>query len=201
MEIEKNENSVEIEKKEPWQKRLFKDCKELVYILVIFMLVYVLCFRMVVVVGDSMYDSLVDGDRLLIVSNTLYKNPQAGDIIVASKDSFREGECIIKRIIATEGQVVDIDGQTGTVYVDGVALDEPYIHSVTYPNYMEFPLTVAENCYFVMGDNRMDSLDSRSAQIGQIDKREILGKAIFILLPGTDGGRVDADYGRIGVIG
>lgn len=181
----------------------FKDAKDIFYILAVFMLVYVLCFRAVVVVGDSMFDTLVQGDRLLLVSNLLYTEPKQGDIIVASKDSFRNGECIIKRVIATEGQVVDIDFTTGTVYVDGEVLEENYLYSGTYyAEGMKFPLTVDEGCIFVMGDNRMDSKDSRSPEIGLIDEREILGKAIFLLLPGTGSSDnpVEFDLGRIGVV-
>ena len=189
-------------KKESWQKRLFKDAKDVLYMLAIFMLIYILCFRTVVVVGDSMYDTLVNGDRLLLVSNLLYRQPEQGDVIVASKASFRDGECIIKRVIATEGQVVDIDFETGTVYVDGVALVEPYIHSPTHdPEGVIFPITVPDGCLFVMGDNRGESLDSRSPSIGFIDKREILGKAIFLMIPGFDERWNVRDYDRIGVIG
>ena len=191
----------EKEKKLTKPQRLFADARDIFYILVGFMLVYVLFFRAVVVVGDSMFDTLVNGDRLLLVNNLVYQNPKQGDIIVASKDSFRNGECIIKRVIATEGQTVDIDFTTGTVYVDDVALDEPYLYSGTYrPEGMKFPLTVDEGCIFVMGDNRMDSKDSRSIEIGLIDQREVLGKAIFLLLPGTgsDDHPVEFDITRIG---
>ncbi len=188
-------------RKEPWQRRLFRDSREIVYILGIFMLLYVLCFRMVVVVGDSMYDTLVSGDRLLLLSNVIYRDPQPGDVVVCQKESFQE-DCIIKRIIAVEGQTVDIDFLTGAVYVDGVRLQEEYISSPTMlPEGTDFPLTVQEGCVFVMGDNRMDSKDSRHPAIGQIDCREILGKAIFLLLPGTDSLTGEADFGRIGVVG
>ena len=89
-------------------------------------------------------------------------------------------------MIATEGQNVDIDFENAVVYVDGVALDEPYINSPTSFNEgTVFPLTVAEDCIFVLGDNRGVSRDSRDPVIGQIDKREVLGKAIFLMLPGT----------------
>lgn len=191
-------------KKESWQKTLFRDAKDVLYILAIFMLVYVLCFRTVVVVGDSMYDTLVNGDRLLLVNNLLYWQPEQGDVIVASKDSFRDGECFIKRVIATEGQIVDINFDTGTVFVDDVALDEPYLHTLTLNvEGVEFPVTVPEGCLFVMGDNREDSLDSRSPSIGFIDKREILGKAVFLMIPGTGTNECPAefDFSRIGVIG
>jgi signal peptidase I len=146
-----------------------------------------------------MYDTLVDGDRLILVSNVLYRNPKQGDVIVASKNSFRDGECIIKRVIATEGQAVDIDFQLGVVYVDGVALQEDYTHTMTnLDEGMQFPLIVPENCIFAMGDNRNASLDSRNPQIGFVDKREILGKAIFLMMPGTNGGTEEPQYDRIG---
>jgi signal peptidase I len=166
-----------------------------------FMLVYMLLFRVVVVVGPSMYDTLLDGDRLVLLSNVIYREPEQGDIIVASKESFENGECIVKRIIATEGQTVDIDFRQGIVYVDGVALEEDYAHTpTTLFEGVSFPLTVEEGKVFVLGDNRDSSKDSRSPQIGLIDEREILGKAIFLLSPGTHYGREEANYDRIGVI-
>ena len=185
------------------EQSFFKDAKDVLFILVGFMLVYVLCFRSVVVVGSSMFDTLAEGDRLLLISNFLYAEPERGDIIVASKDSFKNGECIIKRVIATEGQIVDIDFTTGTVYVDGVALEEDYLYSGTYRQEgMTFPLTVDEGCLFVMGDNRMNSKDSRSQEIGLIDEREILGKAIFLMWPGTGTSEnpIAFDFFRIGGI-
>ena len=188
-------------KKFTWQQNFFKDAKDILVIIGVFMLIYVLFFRAVVVVGNSMNDTLVWGDRLLVLSNLVYRNPQQGDIIVASKDSFRGGECIIKRVIATEGQEVNIDFTTGTVYVDGEVLQEDYILSATLrAEGMQFPLIVSEGCVFVMGDNRADSMDSRDPEIGLIDVREILGKAFFLLLPGEDNYH-KRDFGRIGVLG
>ena len=187
-------------KKPTGMQAFYKEMREILMILAVFMLIYVLFFRVVVVVGDSMNDTLVDGDRLLLISSTLYNNPKQGDIIVASKDSFSNGECIIKRVIATEGQVIDIDFETGAVYVDGEEIEELYISSPTFDNEgMVFPLTVAEGCVFVMGDNREDSTDSRSPQIGLIDEREILGKVIFLLIPGSDQEHA-FEIGRIGVV-
>ena len=186
------------------RQSIFKDFRDIMAVIMAFMLVYVLFFRAVVVVGDSMFDTLANGDRLLVLNNFLYRNPQPSDVIVASKDSFRGGECIIKRVIATEGQVVDIDFLTGTVYVDGQALDEPYLFSPTKrPEGMNFPLVVDAGCVFVMGDNRMYSKDSRDPEIGMIDVREILGKAIFLLWPGTgtEDNPMKFDILRIGGIG
>ena len=121
--------------------------------------------------------------------------------MVISKQSFDNGSPIVKRVIATEGQTVDIDFESGTVYVDGKALREPYIHNeTTNEEGTVFPLTVAENCIFVLGDNRAVSLDSRSPQIGQIDRREVLGKALCLIIPGTHHGQLLPDYSRIGAV-
>ena len=173
-----------------------------VNIVALIMTIYLLFFRVLVVVGPSMYDTLIHGDRLLLVSSLVYRNPEPGDVIVASKESFDDGECFVKRVIATEGQTVDIDFHSGTVYVDGTALDEEYIHTPTIrPEGVEFPLTVEEGHIFVMGDNRNSSLDSRSPQIGLVDEREIVGKAVFVLFPGDNDGHEQPRFDRIGWIG
>ena len=107
----------------------------------------------------------------------------------------------MKRVIATEGQTVDVDFSEGIVYVDGVVMNEPYTNTPT--NLDEgtvFPLVVEEGCVFLMGDNRNGSRDSRDPVIGQVDEREILGKAILLMFPGTgkDSYTVTKDYSRIG---
>ena len=99
---------------------------DLAYLLGGVLLLFLLVFRVVIVSGPSMLDTLVDGDYLLLLSNTFYTDPQPGDIVVASKYSYREGEPIVKRVIATEGQEVNIDFEAGIVYVDGVPLEEEY---------------------------------------------------------------------------
>ena len=165
------------------------------------LLIFSLCFRVVVVSGPSMNNTLIDGDWLLLTCNILYMEPKYGDVIVASKDSFDDGKPIIKRVIAKEGQTVDIDFLEGIVYVDGKALDEPYtLTPTTLPEGVSFPLKVEPGCVFVMGDNRNASKDSRSLEIGLIDKREILGKAVFLMFPGTDDGKFHQDFNRIGVV-
>lgn len=174
---------------------------DFVFLITGVLLVFSLLFRVVVVSGPSMNATLVDGDWLLLVGNVLYNEPKQGDIIVASKDSFDNGAPIIKRVIATEGQMVYIDFVSGVVYVDGKALREPY--TLTPTNQYEgvdFPLVVDEGCVFVLGDNRNGSKDSRSPDIGQVDCREILGKAIFLVMPGDNKGTVERDFERIGVI-
>lgn len=169
--------------------------------LVVILLVFLLLFRVVVVSGPSMNTTLLHGDYLLLINNVFYQEPSHGDIVVVSKDSFKDGEPIIKRVIATEGQWVDIDFDAGIVYVNGNALDEPYVNTPTnlYEG-VEFPLMVEEGCIFVLGDNRNESKDSRSPEIGQIDKREILGKAIFLFIPGRDPVTEKMNFERIGAL-
>ena len=176
---------------------------DVVYLLSILMVVFILLFRIVVVEGSSMYSTLWSGDYLLVLSRTVSGEFEQGEIIVASKDSFNEGEPIIKRVIATEGQTVDIDFQAGIVYVDGEALEEDYTFTPTnVEEGVAFPLTVHEGCVFAMGDNRNRSRDSRFPAIGLIDEREILGQAVFLFFPGTGEGEFGGsrDFGRIGVL-
>ena len=200
MENDKNIKETVKEKAEELQKSFLLCLHDLVYLLAICIVVLLLLFRVVVVSGSSMYDTLVNGDYLLLISNVFYSEPKAGDVIVASKSTFDNGAPIVKRVIATEGQTVDIDFSQGIVYVDGIALDEPYIYSPTTTfEGITFPLKVESGCIFVMGDNRMDSKDSRHPDIGLIDKRQVMGKVIFLFLPGQDH-RGNRDFGRIGVV-
>ena len=189
------------DKKLSWDKSVIVYLHDMVYLLVIMIIVLLLIFRVVIVSGTSMNMTLLDGDYLLLVSNTFYQHPKQGDIIVVSKESFDDGTPIVKRVIATEGQTVDIDFTLGIVYVDGVALEEEYINNLTTTNGgTVFPLVVEEGCVFAMGDNRGVSRDSRYPEIGQIDEREVMGKAIVLIIPGTNKGQVQRDFGRIGAI-
>ena len=199
-EVRRRKKKKEAEKMD-WKQSVVLYLHDLLIMLAVIMIVFLLVFRVIVVSGSSMYSTLIDGDYLLLVSNLFYREPQYGDIIVASKESFDDGKPIIKRVIATEGQTVDIDFEAGIVYVDGEALEEPYTYTPTnIEEGMDFPLTVEENCVFAMGDNRNRSHDSRSRDIGLIDSREILGKAIYLFLPGTDEGHAGPDYERMGAI-
>ena len=184
-----------------WRKSVLMYLHDLVYLLVALILVFLLVFRLIVVSGDSMYDTLVDGDYLLLLSNVFYREPEQGDIIVISKQTFDDGAPIVKRVIAGEGQIVDIDFERGIVYVDGLPLEEDYIYTpTTVYEGVDFPVLVEENCIFVLGDNRGVSKDSRNPEIGLVDHREVLGKAIFLLVPGSNHGLSKPEYNRIGVI-
>lgn len=199
---EKEADTASQKKQQPnWRKDVLQYLHDLVYLMAVVLVVFLLCFRVVIVSGSSMEDTLIQGDYLLLISNTFYQNPKQGDIIVASKDSYKDGEAIVKRVIATEGQVVDIDFKTGVVYVDGVALEEPYTKTTTnLQEGISFPLKVEEGCIFVMGDNRNISKDSRDPEIGLIDTREILGRAIFLFVPGVNEGNRNRDFSRIGAL-
>lgn len=192
---------VSSKKKDTSRREMLSYLHDIVFILTAILVIMMFFFRIIVVSGPSMNRTLMNGDYLLLMNNLFYREPKAGDIVVVSKKSFKDGEPIIKRVIATEGQEVDIDFEAGIVYVDGQALDEPYTNTPTdvYEG-VDFPLTVEEGHIFVMGDNRHDSKDSRSPDIGQIDKREVLGKACFLFFPGKDVTTNQRQYNRIGVL-
>lgn len=161
----------------------------LVAALLFCVLIFAFLVRIIGIVGSSMVPTFHDGDSVVI--SKLFYTPEQGDIVVLRKDTFKE-EPIIKRVIATEGQTVNIDFEEGVVYVDGKALDEPYTAEPTY-NQIDFEgmITVPENCVFVMGDNRNDSFDSRLDVIGCIDERYIMGRVLIRLLPFNKFGTVN----------
>ena len=164
----------------------------LVMALVGLILIFTFVGRIIGVDGESMMPTLHDRDMLLLQS--IGYQPEQGDVVVLSTKSFRGGAPIVKRIIAVGGQTVDIDYDTNTVYVDGAALDEPYILEVmrSLPESFAAHVEVPEGSIFVMGDNRNNSTDSRSPELGVVDQRCVLGKALFILLPFQDAGAIES---------
>ena len=192
--------------REKKQKAAGRDWYEWVQALVCSVLAVVVLFtfviRLIGVDGHSMVPTLQDGDRLLVTTSLLSGEYRYGDIVIIQKGTFADGDPIVKRVIATEGQTVDIDFANGIVYVDGEALDEPYINEPTYTDEgTEFPLTVPEGSIFVMGDNRNRSDDSRNAELGTVDTRYVIGRAVFLLFPGADEATGKRNFGRIGLIG
>lgn len=162
------------------------------------LLVSIFAVRAIAVSGGSMRETLQDGDRLVVLSGWLCGGYDPGDIVVLCKPGFHDGAPIVKRVIAGAGQTVDIDFETGMVLRDGEVLQEDYIREPTYRDEgLEFPLTVPEGCVFVMGDNRNSSDDSRNPALGPVDVRSILGRAVFLAVPGAAEDTGERDWSRI----
>ena len=162
-------------------------------------LVFTFAVRGFWVDGQSMRETLQNGDLLLILNDHLCGDYQPGDIVVLRKASFRDGKPLVKRVIALEGQTVDIDFDAGIVYVDGEALEEDYIREPTWTSEgLDFPITVPEGHIFVLGDNRNNSSDSRHKDLGPIDIRMVTGKAVFLLVPGVTADQVAREWSRVG---
>lgn len=171
-------------------QELFQTLQSLACIVLVIIFLFTFVMRITIVDGHSMENTLHHGDIVLVRS--IGYTPKQGDIVVLTKTTFREAS-IIKRVIATEGQTVDIDYATSTVYVDGVALEEDYINEAMYelpPDYATH-VEVPEGSIFVMGDNRNKSSDSRDPRLGTVDVRYVLGRARFVLLPFQDFGVIE----------
>lgn len=181
-------------------RELYEWVQALVCSVLAVVLLFTFVIRLIGVDGHSMVPTLQDGDRLLVLNSMLDDDYRSGDIVVLRKDTFLK-DPIVKRVIATEGQTVDIDFSAGSVYVDGALLKENYINELTFlEEGTEFPLTVPENSIFVMGDNRNHSSDSRDSRLGTVDNRYVIGKAVFLAFPGFDQYSGERSFGRIGAI-
>ena len=201
--MNKNEPENQQQKEQVKGKEMYEWVQALVGSVLVVVLLFTFVVRLIGVDVSSMEPTLKHGDRLLVLNSLLYDDYQYGDIVVLRKNTFLE-EPIVKRVIATGGQTVDIDFEEGIVYVDDEELEESYIYDYTYlEEGTEFPLTVPEGSVFVLGDNRNHSSDSRDSRLGTVDTRYIIGKAIVLIFPGT-GEHAYAEkrtLGRIGVIG
>ena len=166
--------------------------------LLIVCLVFAYFLHMTRISGDSMMNTLGSGDT--VIMSAFYGKANSGDIVVIDADesvtydykgdlksSIGMNKYIVKRIIATGGQTVDIDFSSGSVYVDGEKLSEPYLSSLTHLDEGGFtgayPLKVPEGYVFVMGDNRRVSLDSRSDKLGFVKEDKIMGEVLFGVSP------------------
>ena len=184
----------------PQGQNAYEWIRALLGVAVSVILVFTFAVRIVSVSGESMRETLQDGDRLLVLNSLWCGDYRRGDIVIVG-GALREKEMIVKRVIATEGQTVDIDFDQGVVYVDGAALDEPYIREATHlQEGTEFPLTVPEDCVFVMGDNRNDSQDSRDAALGPVDVRKIVGRAVALVVPGKTAELDRREWSRMGIL-
>ena len=154
-------------------------------------------FRVNIVVGSSMQPTLHEEDRIVVVE--AFYTPSYGDIVALwandlfNRQTGEKGEMIVKRVIGLPGDVIDIDPDTGIVCRNGQPLHESYtaepINAANLGN-AQYPLTVDDNCVFVLGDNRNHSTDSRYVNdgiaeyyVGCVDMRYIMGKAVFRIYP------------------
>lgn len=194
------------EKKYSWFDELLSMLNTVFVTVFAVTMVFTFVFKLVTVQGDSMKNTLINGDKL--ISGAFYLTPEAGDIVIINagesvllddNGQIMNGKGlnkqIVKRIIATENQTVNIDFERGIVEVDGVRLNEEYITDLTHLDEGAFtgkyPVTVPEGHVFVMGDNRTVSKDSRSADIGFVPVEDIVGKVYFRFLPLDSFGFVD----------
>ena len=181
-------NDTTAETKRMRQLSFLEWCEALLAGWIIVAVVFSFFFRVMMVSGSSMVPTLTDGDRLLV--QTVLYQPKRGDIVIL--DGYIDyGKPLVKRIIAMEGDTVDIDFTTGDVFVNGELQQEPYIAEPTITaGDLSLPITLGEDQIFVMGDNRNGSRDSRNSEIGCLDRRDIVGKAIFRLTPFDSMGRI-----------
>lgn len=175
-------NEEKPDKKKQFQLNVYDFVSIIMAAFIIITIIFTFVFRLVGVKGQSMESTLFENDWLITMEQKEYVY---GDIVVITEPNYFN-EPLIKRVIATGGQIVDIDYGSSTVYVDGVALEEPYINEsfiLQNDDDITFPYTVPEGHLFCMGDNRNHSTDSRSTLIGAVDERYILGRAMLRILP------------------
>ncbi len=166
------------------KSEIFDWFEAICFSLIAVILVFTLFIRSAQVDGSSMLPTLIHEDRLILM-NSAITGVKKGDIVVITQPTEIGGP-LIKRVIATEGETVNIDFENGKVYVDDILLEETYINTPTTKvpyDSVEFPFTVSKGHVFVMGDNRNASTDSRSQSIGEIDTRYIIGKAVLRIYP------------------
>lgn len=197
VEITVNATVTEEPKKKSALKEIFDWVASIAIAVALVVVLNMFVFVQVVVDGQSMFPTLHNKDRL-IATRFLY-TPEAGDIVVIEpylKEGSVKGKLMfgrtlyIKRVIATEGQTIDFKG--GQVYIDGKVLSEEYIPEgvPTLEMSTPIPATVPEGHVFVMGDNRQNSKDSRDLSVGMVRYEQVVGKAVFRLLPVKDFGVV-----------
>lgn len=169
----------------------FEWVEALIPALIIILILFTFLFRVITVNGPSMMPNLQDGYKVLVSCTD--RNFSRGDIVVVDSRGTKLDKIIVKRVIATEGQTVDIDFQAGVVSVDGTALDESaYIENGITKDQSDvtFPQKIPAGHVFVLGDNRTVSEDSRYADVGMIDQRYIIGKVKFMITPVSKFGKL-----------
>ncbi|MBR4933699.1 MAG: signal peptidase I [Clostridia bacterium] len=185
--ISGGENKPE-KKKSKFLLGIYDFVEMLALVTIAILLCFSFVFRLNIVEGPSMENTLHTGEYLLV--SDLFYEPTPGDIVVIHDLTAGNYTApLVKRVIATEGQIVDIDFDTWTLKVDGKTVDESlyrYLdpaYTLSGIHFMDFPITIKPGHVFVMGDNRNHSADSRLEEIGQIDERCIVGKAYARIFP------------------
>lgn len=174
---------IKVEKKSVIEKltdfNLYDFSDSVIYALIAITVIFVLFLRVFSIEGPSMTPTLHDKDKVVVAS--FGSKYEKGDVVVIGKTN-NFSESLIKRVIAVSGDKVYINFSTGKVYVNELELVEYYVNSPTERQYdIAFPITVPEGSVFLLGDNRNDSLDSRSSLIGCVDERSVIGKVLFKL--------------------
>lgn len=169
-------------KKDKTQKEklgIFEVFEAIIAALVVITILFTFFFRVFDVDGPSMKPTLQHNDKVIV--STVGYEPERGDIVVISETADLN-EPIVKRVIAVGGDTVDINFTTGVVTVNGQ--EEDYTDELTAQQFdIAFPITVPEDTVFVLGDNRANSLDSRSTRVGCVDERLIVGKVLGRIFP------------------
>lgn len=187
-ELLNTEQTTDAPKKEPLRE-IFSTIEMLAFAAAAILLIFSFVARITVVEGGSMEETLLGGDRLIV--SDLFYTPERGDIVIIHSPRVNGGEAIVKRIIAVEGDTIEI--KADGVYVNGEKLNETdgslgyTIDSYSYQP--KAPQTIEKDKVFVMGDHRSVSLDSRS--FGQVDESAVIGKVLLRIFPLSSFGTVD----------
>ncbi len=181
-----NENNAKVKKTPTFAELIYDLVEQFAIVCAVVLVMFAFVVRLNIVDGTSMVRTLAHGENLAV--SGLFYEPKAGDIVVIHDVTAKPyDEPLVKRVIATEGQVVDIDFDTWTLTVDGVVVDESAYRYLGEPGLLRaeysFPITVPEGEIFVLGDNRNGSADSRQREIGTIDTRCVVGRAVVRLFP------------------
>ena len=179
------------------KKELMQWIKALIIVVVIVLIVRSFVFRTVYVKGSSMEPNFSHGEIVLMQKLSYYfSSPQYGDVVVCRGSTGASEELLIKRVIGMPGDEIDIylSGDQYLVERNGEVLEEPFIREkMQQKGDVEYPFIVPEDSYFVMGDNRNASSDSRNKRIGAVPRANILGKVEMVIWPLSEAGTVEEE--------
>ena len=205
MEMEKEEQKQEVfeerEKETTGRKKKEKKSMPIALQLVLLVVMVVVLRNVmgtVLVKGSSMEPNFNHGDLVFINKlSTSVGSPDYGDVVICKLEEGSGYENIIKRVIGLPGDEIDIvenedDEDVYDLYVNGEYIKEDFLgEPMMTDGNIEYPFEVPENSYFVMGDNRNESLDSRRESVGAIHKDDLMGKVVLRLYPFSDFGLID----------